>query len=85
MFADIYPWAGQWRTVSLHKGDGPTRWPLPPFGMEPVMEEFARDVLGQWQGVAVVFQHDEIMQPDRGRGGATQLKNPARTPRLDDH
>jgi cell filamentation protein len=47
MFGDIYPWAGQWRTVSLHKGDGPTRWPLPPFGMEPVMEEFARDVLSQ--------------------------------------
>lgn len=47
MFGDIYPWAGKWRTVSLHKGDGPTRWPLPPFGMEPVMEEFARDVLSQ--------------------------------------
>jgi cell filamentation protein len=47
MFADIYPWAGEWRTVSLHKGDGPTRWPLPPFGMEPVMEAFARDVLSK--------------------------------------
>jgi cell filamentation protein len=47
MFAAIYPWAGKWRTVSLHKGDGPTRWPLPPFGMEPVMEQFAQDVLGQ--------------------------------------
>jgi cell filamentation protein len=47
MFEDIYPWAGKWRTVSLHKGDGPTRWPLPPFGMEPVMEDFARDVLAK--------------------------------------
>ena len=47
MFEDIYPWAGQWRTVSLHKGDGPTRWPLPPFGMEPVMEDFARQVLSR--------------------------------------
>ena len=47
MFAEIYPWAGEWRTVSLHKGDGPTRWPLPPFGMEPVMEDFARQVLAQ--------------------------------------
>jgi len=47
MLGDIYPWAGQWRTVSLHKGEGATRWPLPPFGMEPVLEEFARDVLSQ--------------------------------------
>ena len=47
MFEDIYPWAGEWRTVSLHKGDGPIRWPLPTFGMEPVMEEFARDVLSR--------------------------------------
>ena len=47
MFGPIYPWAGQWRTVSLHKGDGPTKWRLPPFGMEPVMEDFALKVLGQ--------------------------------------
>jgi cell filamentation protein len=47
MFGAIYPWASQWRTVSLHKGDGPTKWPLPPFGMEPVMEDFALKVLGQ--------------------------------------
>ena len=25
----IYPFAGGWRTVALHKGDGPTKWPLP--------------------------------------------------------
>lgn len=47
MLGEIYPWAGEWRTVSLHKGEGATRWPLPPFGMEPVLEEFARDVLSQ--------------------------------------
>jgi cell filamentation protein len=47
MLGDIYPWAGEWRTVALHKGEGATRWPLPPFGMEPVLEEFARDVLTQ--------------------------------------
>lgn len=47
MLGDVYPWAGEWRTVSLHKGDGPTRWPLPPFGMDPVMQEFARDVLSK--------------------------------------
>lgn len=45
MFADIYPWAGEWRTVSLHKGDGPTKWPLPRYGWEPVFAEFERDVL----------------------------------------
>lgn len=47
MLGDIYPWAGEWRTVSLHKGDGPTRWPLPPFGMDPVMKHFAKDVLSK--------------------------------------
>jgi cell filamentation protein len=47
MFGDIYPWAGQWRTVSLHKGDGPTRWPMPPFGIEPVIQDFAEQVLIQ--------------------------------------
>lgn len=47
MFGDIYPWAGEWRTVSLHKGEGPTRWPLPPFGMDPLMEQFAQEVLSQ--------------------------------------
>lgn len=47
MFGDIYPWAGEWRTVSLHKGEGATRWPLPPYGMEPILEQFASDVLCQ--------------------------------------
>ena len=45
MFAEIYPWAGEWRTVNLHKGDGPTKWPLPVYGWEPVFKEFERDVL----------------------------------------
>jgi hypothetical protein len=39
----IYPFAGQWRTVSLHKGDGPTKWPLPPGGIEPQMAVMERD------------------------------------------
>jgi cell filamentation protein len=43
----IYPFAGQWRTVSLHKGDGPTRWPLPPGGIEPVMNVLERDVFSR--------------------------------------
>jgi cell filamentation protein len=54
MFGDIYPWAGEWRSVSLHKGDGPTRWPLPPFGMDPIMEQFAQDVLSR-----TPFLHDD--------------------------
>jgi cell filamentation protein len=43
----IYPFAGQWRMVDLHKGDGPTKWPLPPCGIEPLMEVFERDVLSR--------------------------------------
>jgi cell filamentation protein len=45
----IYPFAGQWRTVSLHKGkaDEPSKWPLPPGGIEPLMQVFERDVLAR--------------------------------------
>lgn len=45
LMGEIYPFAGEWRTVSLHKGDGPTKWPLPPGGIEPLMQVFERDVL----------------------------------------
>ncbi len=41
----IYPFAGAWRTVALHKGGGPTKWPLPPSGIEPLVDLFERDVL----------------------------------------
>lgn len=41
----IYPFAGTWRTVSLHKGEGPTKWPFPPGGLDPVLSVFERDVL----------------------------------------
>jgi cell filamentation protein len=47
LMGDIYPFAGEWRTVSLHKGDGPTKWPLPITGIAPRMDEFARDVLSR--------------------------------------
>jgi cell filamentation protein len=47
LMGEIYPFAGEWRTVSLHKGEGPTKWPFPPGGIEPVMEVFERDVLGR--------------------------------------
>jgi cell filamentation protein len=43
----IYPFAGTWRTVALHKGPGPTRWPFPPSGIGPIIDVFARDVLAK--------------------------------------
>ena len=43
----IYPFAGEWRTVTLHKGQGPTKWPLPRGGIQPVMEVLERDVLAR--------------------------------------
>jgi cell filamentation protein len=47
LLGDIYPFAGEWRTVSLHKGEGPTKWPLPPGGIQPVVDIFERDVLSR--------------------------------------
>jgi cell filamentation protein len=47
LMGDIYPFAGEWRTVALHKGDGPTRWPLPPGGIQPVIDVLERDVLSR--------------------------------------
>ena len=41
----IYPFAGAWRTVALHKGDVPTRWPLPPGGIQSVIDVLDREVL----------------------------------------
>jgi len=43
----IYPFAGAWRTVALHKGQGATKWPLPLGGLQPVIDVFARDVLAR--------------------------------------
>ena len=37
LMGEIYPFAGTWRQVDLHKGDGPTKWPLPPGGIQPPM------------------------------------------------
>ena len=47
LMGEIYPFAGAWRTVALHKGEGPTKWPMPPGGIEPLMEIFDRDVLSK--------------------------------------
>jgi len=52
----IYPFAGQWRSVFLHKGDGPTKWPLPPGGIEPLMDVLERDVLAR----SPIISHDNI-------------------------
>ncbi len=43
----IYPFAGKWRTVDLHKGAGPVKWPLPPTGIQPLMDVLERDVLSR--------------------------------------
>ncbi len=45
LMGEIYPFAGAWRIVALHKGDGPTKWPLPPGGIDPLMQVYERDVL----------------------------------------
>jgi len=47
LLGEIYPFAGEWRTVDLHKGDGPTRWPLPPGGVQPLMSVLERDVFSR--------------------------------------
>jgi cell filamentation protein len=47
LMGQIYPFAGAWRNVSLHKGDGPTKWPLPPGGIEPLMGVLERDVFNR--------------------------------------
>ena len=47
LMGEIYPFAGNWRTVDLHKGEGPTRWRLPPGGIQPLMEVLERDVLAR--------------------------------------
>lgn len=47
LMGPIYPFAGEWRTVSLHKGDGPTKWPLPPGGIQPLMDVLERDVFSR--------------------------------------
>ena len=47
LLGEMYPFAGTWRTVDLHKGDGPTKWPLPPGGIQPQMGHLEREVLSR--------------------------------------
>jgi cell filamentation protein len=58
LLGEVYPFAGEWRSVSLHKGDGPTKWPLPPVGIQPVMEVFDREVLSR---TPVISDDDEAL------------------------
>lgn len=55
---DIYPFAEEWRTVSLHKGDGPTKWPLPPLGIDVMMQGLEAQVLSR---SPVISEHDEVI------------------------
>lgn len=54
----IYPFAGAWRTVALHKGDGPTKWPLPPGGIQPLMDVLERDVFSR---SPLIDDEDEVV------------------------
>ncbi len=47
MMGAIYPFAGEWRTVALHKGEGPTKWPLPSEGIQPLIDVLKRDVFAR--------------------------------------
>lgn len=56
LMGSIYPFAGEWRVVGLHKGDGPEKWPLPPGGIDPLMNVLERDVLSR---SPVLSENDE--------------------------
>jgi len=45
LMSEIYPFAGEWRTVRLSKG-GVTWW-LPPVGIEPLMNQLETDVFSR--------------------------------------
>lgn len=47
LLGEIYPFAGEWRTVDLHKGDGPIKWPLPPCGIQPLMDILEQDIFSR--------------------------------------
>jgi cell filamentation protein len=47
LMGSIFPFAGDWRTVALHKGEGAVKWPIPPLGIQPLMDDFEREVLSR--------------------------------------
>lgn len=58
LMGEIYPFAGEWRTVALHKGDGPTKWPLPPCGVAPLMADLERQVFSR---SPVISEDDQVV------------------------
>lgn len=58
LMGEVYPFAGEWRTVSLHKGDGPTKWPFPPGGIQPIMDVLERDILIRTP--VIVTENDDV-------------------------
>jgi len=61
---EIYPFAGEWRTVALEKSG--LLWPLPPIGIGPFMDSFEKDVLSRTPFIsddrgAVFFFVSEVM------------------------
>ncbi len=47
LMGDIYPFAGQWREVAMHKGAGVSKWPLPPGGIGPQMDKLGDQVFSR--------------------------------------
>lgn len=58
LMGEIYPFAGQWRVVALHKGDGPTKWPLPLLGICPLMEGLEAQVFSR---SPVISDNDQVV------------------------
>jgi cell filamentation protein len=56
LMSTIYPFAGEWRTVSLTKGEGPEKWPLPPCGIQPFIDDLERTVFSR---SPVITDNDE--------------------------
>ena len=47
LMGGIYPFAGEWRTVNLTKGEGPTKWPLPQVGIGPLIDDLGIKVFSR--------------------------------------
>ncbi|MGO9118776.1 MAG: Fic family protein [Desulfomonilaceae bacterium] len=58
LMGEIYPFAGEWRVVALHKGDGPTKWPLPTLGIGPLMKGLELQVFSR---SPVISDDDQVV------------------------
>ncbi len=54
----IYPFAGEWRSMHLTKGEGLIKWPLPPGGIQPLADVIERDVFSR---SPVISGDDEVV------------------------